>query len=216
MIFFQMNTIEIGKELKKLVFKRLKGGPGEHVYVLVATKEEVDGGKNEVLNLLKEDIESWENVSRLRLKSESGDAFDKKVKKQIPFVLQEEQFKSLISRPEESVNSPKPKKAKLDPGVSAERDEKPTVDQNKEAEEVQKFKDVENITIPEDDELDVKPVRSFELAELPRISETIKVEDQDEINDDENNTDDDEVNVIFVDELMAVKDSTRKVLVFQY
>ena len=65
------------------------------------------GGKNEVLNLLKEDIESWENVSRLRLKSESGDAFDKKVKKQIPFVLQEEQFKSLISRPEESVNSPK-------------------------------------------------------------------------------------------------------------
>ena len=209
-----MNTIEIGKELKKLVFKRPKGGPGEHVYVLVATKEEVDGGKNEVLNLLKEDIESWENVVRLKLRGESVDAFDKKVKKQIPYVLQEEQFRSLISGQDDGTSSPKPKKAKLETQVTVAKNEpiKPVLENNLGVTDDKKIKDEDNNIVPKQEELDVKPVRSFELAELPNISETIKVEDQDEVGDDDTNGND--VDVILVDQLAAVKESEKKVLVF--
>ena len=52
-----MNNLKIGLELKQLVFKRSKG-PGEYSYVIVATGKEVEGSKNEVLDLLKEDLES--------------------------------------------------------------------------------------------------------------------------------------------------------------
>ena len=73
-----MNNLKIGLELKKLVFKRSKG-PGEYNYVIVATGKEVEG-KNEVLELLREDLESWAPLNGLRLKNEPNDAFYKKIK----------------------------------------------------------------------------------------------------------------------------------------
>ena len=85
-----MNNLKIGLELKKLVFKRSKG-PGEYNYVIVATGKEVEG-KNEVLELLREDLESWELLGALRLKNETEDAFFKKIKKQITLVLFEDQY----------------------------------------------------------------------------------------------------------------------------
>ena len=97
-IFLQkMNNLKIGLELKKLVFKRSKG-PGEHNYVIVATGKEVEG-KNEVLELLREDLESWELLGVLRLKNETEDAFFKKIKKQITLVLFEDQYNLASGKP---------------------------------------------------------------------------------------------------------------------
>ena len=92
-----MNNLKIGLELKKLVFKRSKG-PGEHNYVIVATGKEVEG-KNEVLELLREDLESWELLGVLRLKNETEDAFFKKIKKQITLVLFEDQYNLASGKP---------------------------------------------------------------------------------------------------------------------
>ena len=94
-----MNTLEIGKKLKKLVFKRPKGG-GEYSYVHVATGKEVEGN-SEVLQLLKDDLENWEEVESLKLGSESSEAFEKKIKKQIKVVLFEEQYKDLVGKSSE-------------------------------------------------------------------------------------------------------------------
>ena len=101
-----MNNLKIGLELKKLVFKRSKG-PGEYNYVIVATGKEVEG-KNEVLELLREDLESWELLGALRLKNETEDAFFKKIKKQITLVLFEDQYNLASGKP------PKAKKRKTE------------------------------------------------------------------------------------------------------
>ena len=46
--------------------------------MIVATGKEVEG-KNEVLELLREDLKSWELLGVLRLKNETEDAFFKKI-----------------------------------------------------------------------------------------------------------------------------------------
>ena len=49
-------------------------------------------GKNDILELLKEDLESWCPLGGLKLKNKSDDAFLKKIKKQISLVLFEDQY----------------------------------------------------------------------------------------------------------------------------
>jgi len=80
--------VKIGLELKKLVFKRKLGG-GEFSYVSFATGEE-RRGKSEILELLKKES-GWNNLLSCKSSSETEFSFMKKVKKQISFVLFEDQ-----------------------------------------------------------------------------------------------------------------------------
>ena len=83
-----MNSVKIGLELKKLVFKRKLGG-GEFSYVSFATGEE-RRGKSEILELLQKES-GWNNLLSCKSSSETEFSFMKKVKKQISFVLFEDQ-----------------------------------------------------------------------------------------------------------------------------
>ena len=151
-IFLQkMNNLKIGLELKKLVFKRSKG-PGEYNYVIVATGKEVEG-KNEVLELLREDLISWELLGVLRLKNETEDAFFKKIKKQITLVLFEDQYNLASGKPPKE---PPAKKRKTEEDKEQCVDVKESgVDKTEEIEEVKDdgiANPVESVTSAEDED----------------------------------------------------------------
>ena len=201
--------MKIGLELKKLVFKRSKG-PGEYNYVIVATGKEVEG-KNEVLELLREDLESWELLGVLRLKNETEDAFFKKIKKQITLVLFEDQY---------NLASGKPTKRKT------EKDKEQCVDVKEsgvdKTEEIEEVKDdgianpVESVTSAEDeDATDTKPpnVRVFHLAEIPSTTETVEIIDEE---DDQSQTLDvlSEISTVNTSEFFKLKCDCHKVLFF--
>jgi len=199
-----MNNLKIGLELKKLVFKRSKG-PGEYSYVIVATGKEVEG-KNEVLELLKEDLESWAPLKGLRLKNEPDEAFYKKIKKQITLVLFEDQYNVASGRPPQEPPSKKRK-------TEAEQEKNTSEDQIGDIEE-EKANPFESVTSAEDAE-DSKPpnLRVFHLAEVPAITETVEVKDGD---DDQSQTPEvlSEISTVNTSELFKLKCDHLKVLIF--
>ena len=212
-----MNNLKIGLELKQLVFKRSKG-PGEYSYVIVATGKEVEGSKNEVLDLLKEDLESWTLLEALKLKNECDDDFLKKVKKQISLVLYEDQYNLASGKPQEP--PAKKRRPESEPGPINEKSTKTDRESNGEIEEVEYSKRVntiECITSIEDKalETDIKPtnLRVFHLAEIPNISETLEIDDEevDQIHNIEASCN---VSTVHTDELFKLKCDNLKVLIF--
>ena len=83
-----MSSLKIGVELRKMVCKRKLGG-GEFSYVSLSTGEE-RRGKAEVLELLATE-EGWINLLTSKGSKESETVFMKNVKKQLSFVLFEDQ-----------------------------------------------------------------------------------------------------------------------------
>ena len=199
-----MNNLKIGLELKKFVFKRSKG-PGEYSYVIVAKGKEVEG-KNEVLELLKEDLESWAPLKGLRLKNEPDEAFYKKIKKQITLVLFEDQYNVASGRPPQEPPSKKRK-------TEAEQEKNTSEDQIGDIEE-EKANPFESVTSAEDAE-DSKPpnLRVFHLAEVPAITGTVEVKDED---DDQSQTPKvlSEISTVNTSELFKLKCDHLKVLIF--
>ena len=205
-----MNNLKIGLELKKLVFKRSKG-PGEYNYVIVATGKEVEG-KNEVLELLKEDLENWAPLNRLRLKNEPDDAFHKKIKKQITLVLFEDQYNVASGRP---LQEPPAKKRKAEAEQEQNTNEDPIGEiEEEKVKDHQKVNPIESVTSAEISE-DTKPpnLRVFHLAEVPTITETVEVKDGD---DDQSQTPDvlSEISTVYTSELFKLKCDHLKVLIF--
>ena len=129
-------------------------------------------GKNDVLELLKEDLESWCLLEGLQLKNESDDAFFKKIKKQISLVLFEDQYNVASGRPPQE---PLAKKRKTE----EEKKEFNECQQTEEIEEVKNgrtFNPVKCVTPPKKlDATDTKPpnMQVFHLAEIPAITETV-------------------------------------------
>jgi len=205
-----MNNLKIGLELKKLVFKRSKG-PGEYSYVIVATGKEVEG-KNEVLDLLKEDLESWAPLKGLRLKSEPDDGFYKKIKKQITLVLFEDQYNVASGRPPQEPPSKK-RKTEADQEKNTNEDQIREIEEEK-VKDYRKFNPIESVTSAEDAE-DTKPpnLRVFHLAEVPAITETVEVKDGD---DDQSQTPEvlSEISTVNTSELFKLKCDHLKVLIF--
>ena len=220
-----MNTLEIGKKLKKLVFKRPKGG-GEYSYVHVATGKEVEGN-SEVLQLLKDDLENWEEVESLKLGSESSEAFEKKIKKQIKVVLFEEQYKDLVGKSSEVKVK---KRLIVDANVDAspaksikkvENDSENNTPSAKEENDTPAAQEENEVMDVEEDEVkDVKPVnlRTFTLAEIPsEAAGTVKVEDEENNvvdNGVENGKHEGAVEVIKTKDLIVSTEDQKYVLVF--
>lgn len=94
-----MSSFKLGVELKKMVYKRRLGG-GEFSYVSFATGEE-RRGKVEILDLLVRE-EGWGNFLLCKGSGESEDSFMKKVKKQIQFVLFDDQAANATHRTDQS------------------------------------------------------------------------------------------------------------------
>lgn len=207
-----MNNLKIGLELKKLLFKRPKG-PGEYSYVIVATGKEVEG-KNDVLELLKEDLESWGLLEGLQLKNESDDAFLKKIKKQISLVLFEDQYNVASGRP---LQEPLAKKRKTE----GEKEQCFKMKESNECQQTEEIEEVKNdrtsnpvecVTASEEDATDTKPsnVRIFHLAEIPAITETVEVKDEDDKSSDVLS----EISTVNTSELFRLKCDHHRVLLF--
>ena len=115
----------------------------------------------------------------LKLKNESDDAFLKKIKKQISLVLFADQYNVASGR---SPQEPLAKKRKTE----EEKKELNECQQTKEIEEVKNGRTsnpVECITPSEEEDVtDTKPpnMRVFQLAEIPAITETVEVRDEDD------------------------------------
>jgi len=204
-----MNNIKIGIELKKLIYKRNKGA-GEYSYVYISTGKEAVG-KNEVFEMLLEDIENWETISALKLKSESNETFYKKVKKQLPLVLFENTFKEKTYG-HEAAEEPKPKQRKIESTpVILETEEIKANKPEEPAKELQEISCVnENIV----EEEKPKNIKSFQLAEVPLVTETIKVEDDE---DKENSNGVEKIpdeDTISVNDLLNLDQDKKRVLTF--
>ena len=186
---FQMNSLKIGVELKKLVYKK-KLGQGEFSYVSVESKSEAFG-KKEILDLLKSET-SWERLFKLKSPAESEESFCKTVKKQVQFVLFEDQFVNAtvpVLPPTEA--EPKVKKPKLE-----SKTEPSSQDSNR----------VDITSIPDGDD-DQKPldVRVFRLAPVPKV---------DGILDCEETEDESPVETVNIQKIEEETDISTKVLIF--
>ena len=173
-----------------MVYKK-KLGQGEFSYVSVESKIEAVG-KKEIVDLLKGEA-SWENLYKLKSPAESEESFCKTVKKQVQYVLFEDQFVNAQPPPE---TEPKVKKPKLEPKVEC-KIEPSCQDPNR----------VNITSIPDDDDVEIKPldVRVFRLASVPQVAGVLDCEENEE---------ESPVETVNIQKIEEETDISSKVLIF--
>ena len=182
----QMNSLKIGVELKKLVYKK-RLGQGEFSYVSVESKSEAVG-KKEIVDLLKAET-SWQTLVKLKSPAESEESFCKTVKKQVQFVLFEDQFvKAAVPVLPPPNAEPKEKKPKLEPSCQ---------DPNR----------VNISSIPDEEDEEIKPldVRVFRLAAVPKVAGAFECEE---------NVDETPVETVNIQKIEEDTEISNKVLIF--